>query len=374
MGLTLSNTVKVANINLLVSLTSIVAYSITFVFRKFFGIIIPISYIALGMAAEVVSFVILQNIDRKTDGNVDYIISSLLCEIFRAIIVFVIGRIIKNKLQKLPPKINVLLIGIPLISVCVCYIMIDILKIYNNSQGDILCLVVVTLLFVLNILVFEIFDKLLQITEEKNQQEIMLVEAKAKEQYYQEVEANDKKVRSIRHDLKNRLIAMASDSNDVKEVVSELISDLDTDDNTIYTSNAVFNNIIKNKIAVATKKNIKCYVSVAIPQKLKINYGDVGILLGNLLDNAIEACEKTKESFIDLKIKYVKNTIFISINNSKNSEKVNIESTSKEDKENHGYGIYNIRNIVRQYGGFIEFHDRGNVFEISLSLNGIKAM
>ena len=133
----------------------------------------------------------------------------------------------------------------------------------------------------------------------------MLVEAKAKEQYYQEVEANDKKVRSIRHDLKNRLI---------------------------------------------------------------------GILLGNLLDNAIEACEKTKESFIDLKIKYVKNTIFISISNSKNSEKVNIESTSKEDKENHGYGIYNIRNIVRQYGGFIEFHDRGNVFEISLSLNGIKAM
>ena len=324
-GLTLSNTVKVANINLLVSMTSIVAYSITFVFRKFFGIIIPISYIALGMAAEVVSFVILQNIDRKTDGNVDYI-------------------------------------------------MIDILKIYNNSQGDILCLVVVTLLFVLNILVFEIFDKLLQITEEKNQQEIMLVEAKAKEQYYQEVEANDKKVRSIRHDLKNRLIAMASDSNDVKEVVSELISDLDTDDNTIYTSNAVFNNIIKNKIAVATKKNIKCSVSVAIPQKLKINYGDVGILLGNLLDNAIEACEKTKESFIDLKIKYVKNTIFISISNSKNSEKVNIESTSKEDKENHGYGIYNIRNIVRQYGGFIEFHDRGNVFEISLSLNGIKAM
>ena len=222
--------------------------------------------------------------------------------------------------------------------------------------------------------VFEIFDKLLQITEEKNQQEIMLVEAKAKEQYYQEVEANDKKVRSIRHDLKNRLIAMASDSNDVKEVVSELISDLDTDDNTIYTSNAVFNNIIKNKIAVATKKNIKCSISVAIPQKLKINYGDVGILLGNLLDNAIEACEKTKESFIDLKIKYVKNTIFISISNSKNSEKVNIESTSKEDKENHGYGIYNIRNIVRQYGGFIEFHDRGNVFEISLSLNGIKAM
>ena len=373
-GLTLSNTMKVANINLLVSLTSIVAYSITFVFRKFFGIIIPISYIALGMAAEVVSFVILQNIDRKIDGNVDYIVSSLLCEIFRAIIVFVIGRIIKNKLQKLPPKINVLLIGIPLISVCVCYIMIDILKIYDNSQGDILCLVVVTLLFVLNILVFEIFDKLLQITEEKNEQEIMLVEAKAKEQYYQEVEANDKKVRSIRHDLKNRLIAMASDSNDVKEVVSELISDLDTDDNTIYTSNAVFNNIIKNKIAVATKKNIKCSVSVAIPQKLKINYGDVGILLGNLLDNAIEACEKTKESFIDLKIKYVKNTIFISISNSKNSEKVNIESTSKEDKENHGYGIYNIRNIVRQYGGFIEFHDRGNVFEISLSLNGIKAM
>ena len=125
---------------------------------------------------------------------------------------------------------------------------------------------------------------------------------------------------------------------------------------------------------MATKKNIKCYVSVAIPQKLKINYGDVGILLGNLLDNAIEACEKTKESFIDLKIKYVKNTIFISISNSKNSEKVNIESTSKEDKENHGYGIYNIRNIVRQYGGFIEFHDRGNVFEISLSLNGIKVM
>lgn len=372
--LSISNVVGIANINLILTILLMFSYSATFIFSRFFKIIIPISYIGIGMVAEVVSVVILQNIDKQTEGNINYIVANLLCEMLRAISVYVIGKIIKNKLENLSVKINILLIGIPVISVFVCYILMDILRVYNNSHGDMLCLIVVTLLFILNILVFEIFDKLLEITQEKNKQELFLAEAKSKEEYYKEIEENDKKVRSIRHDLKNKLLALSSDNQSMEDAVVEMISEIEMSENKIYTSNTLFNTIIKNKMSLAESKQIKQSVNVLLPQKLNVNYGDMGVLLGNLLDNAIEASEKATEKFIELKITYKEKAIFMSIKNSKANSPADIEKTSKKSKENHGFGINNIKNIVKKYDGFIEFNDKENIFEVYLSLNGIEAL
>ena len=89
--------------------------------------------------------------------------------------------------------------------------------------------------------------------------------------------------------------------------------------------------------------------------------GEIGILLGNILDNAIEACQRAEEKSIRLVMEMRGCNLFISLENSKNSsENGGIGRTSKEQKRGHGYGMLSVRNIVEKYNGVLRTEDKGN--------------
>ena len=95
-----------------------------------------------------------------------------------------------------------------------------------------------------------------------------------------------------------------------------------------------------------------------------------GIIIGNLLDNAIEACclmEKKEKRFIDVKVHSKNNNIHIYIKNSKNNWLIK-EKTLKEDKKNHGIWIKSIKKIIDKYNGFMENKDCGEYYEVSIML------
>lgn len=60
--------------------------------------------------------------------------------------------------------------------------------------------------------------------------------------------------------------------------------------------------------------------------------------------------------------------LIIKVENNKNSEQVNIAQTDKKDKLNHGMGVSSIKKVVNKYNGFIEFLDKGEKFEVNISL------
>lgn len=102
----------------------------------------------------------------------------------------------------------------------------------------------------------------------------------------------------------------------------------------------------------------------------------MSIIIGNLLDNAIEAClnPSVNDPFIELNILTKVNYLIVEILNSK-SNAVNTEPeslgngfTTKNDKENHGLGIGNIKRIVKQYEGLIKIEDRKNTFLVHMAL------
>lgn len=227
-----------------------------------------------------------------------------------------------------------------------------------------------------NVLMFKMFVKVTETLSDNYEKEMLLQEAQAKEQYYNEVEKSNKEIRRIKHDLKNMLLAICSEAqknNEISKEIYKIINELDASNKKLYTSNIVINTIINHKMCLAENLKIKTYVNIKVPKSVNLDYKDAGILLGNILDNAIESCKKInmEDRWIKIDIIYKKNTMFIKICNSKIKELVNIKQTSKHDVHNHGIGVSSIENIVKKYGGYVEFIDKGEEFEVAVSLYGI---
>ena len=134
----------------------------------------------------------------------------------------------------------------------------------------------------------------------------------------------------------------------------------------------VINTIINNKISQAENLEMKTDVNIKVSKSVSLDYKDAGILLGNILDNAIEACEKMskEDRWIKIDMFHQKSTLFIKVCNSKTKELVNINKSSKHDVHNHGIGVSSIETIVKKYDGYVEFKDKGDEFEVDVSLYG----
>ena len=105
-----------------------------------------------------------------------------------------------------------------------------------------------------------------------------------------------------------------------------------------------------------------------------INAVDIGVLFGNLLDNAIEAAEKTKNRRITVDVQINGTYLSIIVSNSIECSILETNSTletSKNNKISHGIGIKSIKSIVKKYEGMIQFYEESNEFccHILLDLN-----
>lgn len=184
-------------------------------------------------------------------------------------------------------------------------------------------------------------------------------------------------MRGWRHDYHNHMqkikahIAM-NQIEEVKEYLGQLESDLDTIDVKYSTGNISLDAILNSKLSVAEKLNIDINSKVSVPEKLNISDIDLCVVIGNLIDNAIEACEKMKEyqkKFLRIYICVRKAQLYISVTNSTNEviRKLSREYISSK-RGNHGHGLKRIDNIVEKHQGFINRKNEPGVFVTEIML------
>ena len=139
------------------------------------------------------------------------------------------------------------------------------------------------------------------------------------------------------------------------------------------TGNDIADALLSEKQQLAEQHNIKILFSGHIPGD-GIDPIDLCILLGNPLDNAIEACEKinsTREKVISIKTKLVGNMLIMDIYNPVDHDVVIINNTiasTKDERANHGFGIYSLQRTLRKYEGNLRFKCSNNVFVAEMSL------
>ena len=201
------NMYKNPTINLLCSICMIYLYSLSFSYSRLYYIILPILYIGLGFVSEPIGFLLTLRLETQISMEISFYISALICEFIRYLLVRAICHSWAIQLPNLSKQMSLLLFLIPLSSVFISCMAIYLTGTYDNLTGNVLCLAIILLVLLTNILTFAIFHKLSIVIADNYKNELLLQEVNMKEQYYREIEAGNKKVQEIKHDLKNRLIA-----------------------------------------------------------------------------------------------------------------------------------------------------------------------
>ncbi|MGN0448538.1 MAG: sensor histidine kinase [Acutalibacteraceae bacterium] len=199
------------------------------------------------------------------------------------------------------------------------------------------------------------------------------------EKHYNEVENMYRQMRGWRHDYKNHIATMKIhlEQGNYKllgNYLNELDRDLTTVDTVLKTGNVMVDAILNSKISLAQSKNISVDATASVPEKIRVSDTDICVIIGNLLDNAIEACVKLDDCdkrFIRIYIGLLKQQIYISVSNSVGGKIKKQGKTYLTTKnENHGFGLKRIDKIVSKYGGYINRQDETDVFatEIMIAL------
>ncbi|WP_338114454.1 sensor histidine kinase [Tissierella carlieri] len=196
--------------------------------------------------------------------------------------------------------------------------------------------------------------------------------------HYTEVENIYKQMRGWRHDYHNHIQVMKAylslgKYEDMDEYLNDLDKDLTNIDTVLKTGNLMVDAILNSKLSMAISQGININAKATVPKNLQVADVDLCVIIGNLMDNAMEAAiklENPEDRFIRVYIREMKGQLYISITNSVGGEvkKVNLEYISTKLGLNHGFGLKRIDSIVNKYNGFINRQNEEGVFATEIIL------
>lgn len=198
------------------------------------------------------------------------------------------------------------------------------------------------------------------------------------EQHYAEVENMYRKMREWRHDYHNHIQALATmleqgDTEKAREFLSEIHDTLTKVDTVLKTGNTMVDAILNSKISLMHTKHIRVDAAAKVPATLTVKDIDLCVIIGNLLDNAMEACEKLPEGsrFIRIYIAVKGTHLYMSFTNSagKKQEKIGMLFRSTKGTLG-GIGLSRVDSLVSHYGGYVTraSEDGGYTTEVILPL------
>ena len=188
-------------------------------------------------------------------------------------------------------------------------------------------------------------------------------------------------VKAIRHDIKMHLATVRNftANNSAAEATDYLTGLLGTlTQNEIYsdTGNIAFDSIINFKLNQAKEQNITPDICILIPPAVNIDVADIVTILGNLLDNAIDALARVEDKVLKLDIELSKGSLFIKIDNTfdgvvkyaKQNEGDAEHIATRKDGGEHGRGFKNIVRSIEKYNGHMDIAHEGNMFSVTVIL------
>ncbi|MFL8709418.1 GHKL domain-containing protein [Clostridioides sp. GD02377] len=227
-----------------------------------------------------------------------------------------------------------------------------------------------------SILLILVFKEIIKENRLKSQNELIKNKLEMQYAYYLAIQESHMKVRKLYHDINNHIYCvenLKNNSEEIDEYVSNLKDEIKSFKYIYNTGNMILDIIINEKSEICAKKGIKfnCCINFS-----KINFMkpiDVSSIFSNILDNAIEACDKIMDEnsnkYIKIKGTITKSFFVLKCENSKiNSITINrsILLTDKMDKFMHGIGIQSIKSSLQKYNGELLFENNKDKFMLNI--------
>ena len=267
----------------------------------------------------------------------------------------------------------VFLLLIVLMSICVAYVLLN-----DNEISRVTALTVIIVMIAVNLILYYFYTSMLDryIFMQDN---VLLREQIAI--YESELRANmeqDRNVQALRHDMKHHIreIYSLADKNtdtDIIRYLDEMSDSMDNIEKVASTGNSVFDGIL-NYYAQKIKQemnNVNFSVTLKIPTDLEISSFDMNVILGNLLDNAMEnvSGEAGQELQIEAVLEYIEGLLRIEVVNTfVGNVNKDGERFISHKGQGHGFGLSNVKKITEKYSGYMMTEHESNRFKVVVLL------
>ena len=323
----------------------------------------------------------------------------LFCVIGAAVLYFTLRRVVQDYREKeyAVHRTELLFILTPgLTGLMVCTLLRITIDTAENGVPEtlydrypsLMVIMPVILLLLLFSVVFgvKLFQDMICWNREKSSRIILEKQVSSLQEHMGEMERVYSGIRGMRHDMKNTISLImqlaVGKEEELKTYLEELNQTMDRLEFRFKTGNTVVDTLLNMKYheIASTVPDLRMDVEgLQFLEKLFIQSYDIGIIIGNALDNAIEACRKLKvkepdaEAFIRISSFQKRELFFLKVENSFDGKVVRkpqneFPVTDKADRENHGIGLANIKSTAEKYQGTMDFRVKDRVFILSVMM------
>ncbi|MDK2585367.1 GHKL domain-containing protein [Romboutsia sedimentorum] len=223
------------------------------------------------------------------------------------------------------------------------------------------------ILFIVNIILISIFTNSIKSEKDKAKVEFVNEKLDMQYKYYLMVKESQEKMKQVYHDMNNHMSnikSLKNSSEDVDKYIDNIEDEIKSTKNIYNTGNVLLDIIFHEKSKACMENNIDFKIGIDFSKCEFVEMIDISSIFSNLIDNAIEACNKIDdnniEKYITLKSTFIKGHYVIICENSKSNKivlKNNKIFTSKKDKFFHGIGIESIKSSIKKYDGELKIKD-----------------
>lgn len=329
---------------------------------------ITVSIYAVSMACDVFVMCIFV---QYTDGNIYNQVYGAIGVLLVFFCELLIEKIVSNR-KNIHNKYPWFLICIPL-----CSILLIIILIYTKSatyHG--ISGISLGLLF-LNFLMFCFYNLLLKLLQEKYEMELMQYQSDIYRNQVQLMEEGMERVTALRHDLKHHmnelnLMAEKYHAKKMQNYIQDMQNFFQNPHEVIASGNFEIDSVLNYMFMKAEEMQLNVETDIQIPEQMQHTF-DMNVILGNLLENAMEAAVQTEEKYINVKIQLRKGVLKMTIENSFVKERLKKSTengffTTKRDAAQHGIGLKNVKRIVEKYQGEMAATTKENRFQVKIIL------
>lgn len=254
-------------------------------------------------------------------------------------------------------KQTLLLVVIPAMSVIILSVLM------LGELEKMFAILICSCMLIINISVFYLYNVLIENYIHLRDNDIYKQQTYAYQNQLEVIMESQNRVRALKHDMRNHILALQVlvQKNEMREAdkyLDSMQTFMNNPQEYVKTGNDTVDSLLNYKIQKANEVLNVVETKISIPESLSLRSFDLNVVLGNLLDNAIDASMQTEDKELKISIRLDKGILFLNICNSCQGiagGRRNFLETTKEDKVNHGIGLKNVRRIVEKYHGDMEF-------------------
>ena len=334
--------------------------------------------IAFGVIIETLSALVFELILHK---NLNMILVSpvgqfggrVVSSTAQFLILILLIRFKRSEHRVIPVYYSLAMMLIPIITMCFLY---QLFVVNNTDKLSFSLMITAVGIMYINIIVYALFEALIKQSEVELKHKLTSQQYELQLKHYEQLIDNRRKILEMIHDFKNHIIAIEALASENKmlqlwDYLHAIKKETGNIIKTVDTGHPVIDAVLDEKKHVANNAGIDMSIKVMLPEAFGVTNVDICIVLGNAIDNAIEACQKIRDNNIkkeiNIKLFVNKSYLVIVISNTTAGPVAAADAENLNEKKLiHGYGLNNIKHTVEKYGGNMQITQTDQTFTLNL--------